>query len=105
MDIKEENEYLDSIRHWIGYVMTPFQEMMLLGFDIERFYRQKDKEIAYYGNDDDEDIDPAMEYEYEEEYEKYGYIEGEYDFDEEDEELKLLDNILRYNNDRNKYFA
>ena len=109
MITKEQSEYLDAISRELGDAMSPFQELLLLGFNIEWFYRRIysriDNETAEYGNDDDEDIDPTMEYDYEEEVVNYGYIEGEYDFDEENEDLRQLGSILRFNNDRKKYFA
>lgn len=108
MITKEQSEYLDAISRELGDAMSPFQELLLLGFNIEWFYRRIysriDKETAEYGNDDEE-IDPTMEYDYGEENVNYGYIEGEYDFDEENEDLKQLGSILRFNNDRKKYFA
>lgn len=108
---KEQSEYLDAISRELGEAMSPFQELLMIGFDIERFYEKiginsrTNNDDTLYGNDDDEDIDPEIEYDYYENELVDGYIENEYGFDEDEEEYRIFKNMLYYHKVRKKYFA
>lgn len=91
---KEIFELLDAISREKGEAMSPFEELLLLGY-----YPEKRKRIK-------NDIDEEEDYDdFTREEEENGEAEEEYDFDEDDEAYTLLSDILCRNNDRKKYFA
>lgn len=110
MITKEEQELIDALSREKGEAMSPFEELTLLG------YYENGK--AAFVNENNEVIEMEIE----------GVSEGlrelwkrvnddssqphknwekveEYDFDENDEQYRLLAEVLRYNNNRTKYFA
>ena len=110
MVTKEEKELIEARSHERGMAMTPVEELTLLGFyeGNRAAVMNCDNEIfevelggAYTTlNDIWEKINkeaesPSMEWNMNEEYE----------FDTNNEYYKPLDEVLRRNNDRRKYFA
>lgn len=96
---KEVSELLDAISREKGTPMSPFEELLILGYYPEMREIRKNNpknEIEY-----DEDYDDYTQ----EEDEDFEEVEEEYEFDEDDEEYLLLKSVLLCNNDRKKYFA
>jgi hypothetical protein len=77
MKKRELMEIIDAMSREDGKGMSPFEELTLLGLD--------------------ESGSCAAD--------KGWHCDEEYDFDENDERYRLLDTILKRNNDRRKYFA
>jgi hypothetical protein len=91
---KEIFELLDAISREKGEPMSPFEELMILGY-----YPEKREHVK-------NDIDEEEDYDdFTREDEENGEAEEEYEFDEDDEAYTLLSDILCRNNDRKKYFA
>ena len=91
---KEIFELLDAISREKGDPMSPFEELLMLGYYPEKKEHFKD------------DIDEEEDYDdFTQEDEENGDAEEEYEFDEENEAYTLLNRILCRNNDRKKYFA
>lgn len=108
---KEERELMDAISRDKGLAMTPVEELTLLGFyegnrtavmgrDNEVFEVELGGEFTALNEiweriNNKPDVPMAKDWNEVEEYE----------FDNNDEEYKLLDEVLKMNNDRRKYFA
>lgn len=90
---KELCELLDAISREKGDPMSPFEELLLLGYYQE--FQTKDE-----SEDNEEDYEDYIQ-----EEESSEEVDEEYEFDEDDEEYRLLNFILLRNNDRKKYFA
>ena len=92
---KELNELLDAISREKGTPMSPFEELLMLGYYPEAQERRARSEA-----DEEEDYDDFTQ-----EDEENSETEEEYEFDEEEDYYELLQSTLCRNNDRKKYFA
>ena len=97
---KEVCELLDAISREKGSPMSPFEELLILGYYPEM--RELVTVIPKNGSEEEEDYDDYAQEEDEDEFEE---VDEEYEFDEDDEEYLLLKSVLRRNNDKKKYFA
>lgn len=110
MITKEEKELIDALSREKGEAMSPFEELTLLGYyenGKAAFVDKNDKVIEMEVEGVSEGLralwervnssQPAPP-------KNWNRVE-EYDFDENDEQYKLLTEVLRYNNNRTKYFA
>ena len=92
---KELSELLDAISREKGTPMSPFEELLILGYYPEARKRIMNSEV-----DEEEDFDDFIQ-----EDEEYSEAEEEYEFDEDEDYYALLQLTLCRNNDRKKYFA
>ena len=106
MITKEEKELIEARTHEKGMAMTPVEELVLLGFYdnnkttyIEQCANNPKtnscKETTSCSNEHKATSIPRKDWKQKEEYE----------FDSDDEYYRQLDEVLRRNNDRQKYFA
>lgn len=95
---KEVCELLDAISREKGYPMSPFEELLILGY-----YPEVRELVTVFPKNDSVDEDDYDEQE--EEEENFEEVDEEYEFDEDNEEYLLLKSVLRLNNDKKKYFA
>lgn len=99
MITKEEKELIEAKSHEKGIAMTPIEELALLGF-----YDNLSNDISR-----EESRNSALTYNeckttYNTNRKDWNRKE-EYEFDNEDEYYRQLDEVLKRNNDRQKYFA
>lgn len=100
---KEQSEYMDAVSRELGDAMSPYEELTLLGFDMNSFYGNRrgvpaDNRINLADN-------PDEEYDFEDDEDIEGVVDEEYEFEDENEEYSMLSGILKLNNDKRKYFA
>lgn len=110
MITKEEKEIIDAISREDGEAMSPFEELILLGFyegNRAKFVNRNNEIIEMeLGGEFSalNEIWEKIEAEADKPIKDWNKVE-EYDFDENDEKYRLLADILKLNCDRRKYFA
>ncbi|MBO7239918.1 MAG: hypothetical protein J6V23_05505 [Bacteroidaceae bacterium] len=106
---KELSEILDALTRETGDPMPPCEELAILGYDpFGQHHSERRRKPAWrpyncynIGEVEEEEGVEYNDYNTDEQ----GEVEEEYEFDENNEEYQLLEQVLRINNDRRKYFA
>lgn len=104
---KEEKELFDALSREKGEAMSPFEELTLLGYyeDGKAAFINKENEIVKMEVEGVSEGLRALWESINSKDELNWSFFDEYDFDENDEQYKLLDDVLKLNCDRRKYFA
>ena len=100
---KEMCEYMDAVSRELGEAMSPYEELMMLGFDVKGFSGKRDRLLTHSDKETTDDMED--DYDFEDDGNVEEIVDDEYDFEDENEEYSMLSGILRLNNDRRKYFA
>ncbi len=118
MITKEEKELIDALSREKGEAMSPFEELTLLGYyeNGKAAFINKENNViemeiegvserlkAFWERINDE-TSKQVETQLDTPVKNWNRVEI-YDFDENDEQYTLLTEVLRYNNNKTKYFA